>query len=218
MATLTQQQFDPATAWARYEPDARRPWNLALTGHLYRRAAFGATWDQLQRALRDGPQRTIDGLLRHAPMSRRSIGSMTSWRRPSNDENSSNDLRAWWLQRMIRTPHPLLEKMTLFWHGHFGVNATKVNSARAMQRHLQLLRKHALGSFREMLPGIMRDPAVLLSLDAKANRKALPNEDLARCFMETFTLGPGRSLGPRRARGGARVQRLVRASEPTPLD
>lgn len=192
MATLTQQQFDSASAWARYEPDSRRPWNLALAGHLCRRAAFGATWEQLQRALRDGPQRTIDALLRPR-------GDVAAFNRqyddletPANDENSSNDLRAWWLQRMIRTPHPLLEKMTLFWHGHFGVNAAKVNSARATQQHLQLLRRHALGSFREMLAGTVKDAALFLSLDAKANHRAFPNEDLARWFLEAFTLGPGR--------------------------
>ena len=192
MATLTQEQFDPASAWARYEPDARRPWNLALVGHLYRRAAFGATWDQLQRALADGPQRTIDGLLRPRADVAAFNRQYDEYETPPNDENSSSELRAWWLQRMIRTPHPLLEKMTLFWHGHFAVNAAKVNSARATQRHLQLLRSHALGSFRAMLLGIVRDAAMFLSLDAKANRKAFPNEDFARWLMETFTLGPGR--------------------------
>jgi hypothetical protein len=55
---------DPAWAWAAYKPDAKRPWNLAQAGHLYRRAAFGANWDQLQQALSDGPQRTLDKLLR----------------------------------------------------------------------------------------------------------------------------------------------------------
>jgi uncharacterized protein (DUF1800 family) len=192
MATLTQRQFDPATAWARYEPDARRPWNLALAGHLYRRAAFGATWDHLQRALRSGPQRTIDSLLRPNADVAAFNRQYDELETPANDENSSNDLRAWWLQRMIRTPHPLLEKMTLFWHGHFGVNAAKVNSARAAQQHLQLLRRHALGSFREMLAGVAQDAAVFLSLDAKANRKAFPDEHLARWFLESFTLGPGR--------------------------
>ena len=33
---------DPEWAWAGYEPDEQRPWNLARAGHLYRRAAFGA--------------------------------------------------------------------------------------------------------------------------------------------------------------------------------
>lgn len=192
MPNLTQLQFDPATAWTRYEPDTRRPWNLALAGHLYRRAGFGATWDQLQRALRDGPQRTVDALLRPRADVAAFNRQYDELETPANDENSSNDLRAWWLQRMIRTPHPLLEKMTLFWHGHFGVNAAKVNSARAVQQHLQLLRRHALGSFREMLAGIVKDAAVFLTLDAKANRKAFPDENLARWFLESFTLGPGR--------------------------
>ena len=57
-------RVDPQWAWARYEPGAQSPWNLSLAGHLYRRAAFGATWEQLQQALREGPQRTLDRLLR----------------------------------------------------------------------------------------------------------------------------------------------------------
>jgi hypothetical protein len=55
---------DPAWAWAAYQPDARWPWNLAQAGHLYRRAAFGAGWDQLQQALSDGPQRAVSKLLK----------------------------------------------------------------------------------------------------------------------------------------------------------
>ena len=61
---VTEKLTDPAWAWSAYKPDAQRPWNLAQAGHLYRRAAFGATWDQLQQALSNGPQRIIDKLLR----------------------------------------------------------------------------------------------------------------------------------------------------------
>ena len=191
MTTLNQQQSDPAWAWARYEPDARRPWNLALAGHLCRRAAFGATWDQLQRALRDGPQRTIDGLLRPEADAAAFNRQFDGYEAQSSSSRDVSELRAWWLQRMIRTPHPLLEKMTLFWHGHFAANGAKVESALLMQQHLRLLRRHALGSFREMLLGIVRDPAMFLSLDAKASRKAFPNENFPRWLMETFTLGAG---------------------------
>ena len=53
---------DPDRAWAAYKPDARRPWDLRLAGHLFRRAGFGATWPQLQQALRDGPERTVEKL------------------------------------------------------------------------------------------------------------------------------------------------------------
>ncbi len=181
---------DPRWAWAAYKPDAERPWTLAQAGHLYRRAAFGANWGQLQRALSDGPQRTVDTLLR--PQADVEAFNAT------HDEyetsaTSVNDLRAWWLRRMIQTPHPLLEKMTLFWHSYFATNGTHVKSARLMREHIRLLRGHALGSFGSLLQGISRDPAVLIWLDSDANRKALPNDSFVRPLIETFTIGPGRS-------------------------
>ncbi len=180
---------DPGWAWALYEPDARRPWTLALAGHLYRRAGWGATWPQLRQALADGPQRTIDRLLR--PDADVDAFNRTCDGYESGAANSVNDLRAWWLRRMIETPHPLLEKMTLFWHGHFAVDGGAVNDARLMQTHLGLLRRHALGSLDSLLRALVRDPALLLGLGANANRRAAPSESLVRPLLETFTLGAG---------------------------
>ena len=178
---------DSQWAWAPYKPDNERPWNLTLAGHLYRRAAFGAGWDQLQRALSEGPQRTVDKLLQ--PQA--NVESFnTTHDEYETSANSVNDLRAWWLRRMIQTPHPLLEKMTLFWHNHFATSGVKVKDARLMRQHIRLLRSQALGSFKTLLEGISCDPAVLVWLDADANRKALPNENFARPLMETFTIGP----------------------------
>ncbi len=180
---------DPARAWAPYEPDAARPWNLCRAGHLYRRAAFGATWDELQRAVRDGPAQSIDRLLRPG-------ADAAAFNRDCDEDEAGSEsvdaLRAWWLRRMILTPHPLLEKMTLFWHSHFGIAMARVESAGLVHKHVQLLRRHALGRFQPMLEEVTRDPATLLGLEAAANRKALPNEHYARGLMEVFTLGPGR--------------------------
>ena len=187
MAAQTEKPPAPRWAWAAYEPDTDRPWNLARAGHLYRRAAFGASWDQLQRALSDGPQRTIDKLLR--PQSETAEFNRT-YDEYEAATGSVDQLRAWWLRRMIQTPHPLLEKMTLFWHSHFATNAAKVKNARLMHQHVRLLRSQALGSFRILLEGISQDPAMLLWLGAEVSRKARPNENLARAIMETFTLGP----------------------------
>ncbi len=187
MVGQTEKPPDPRWAWAAYEPDGDRPWNLVRAGHLYRRAAFGASWEQLQQALSDGTQRTIDKLLRPRQ------GEVAEFNRTYDEyeaaTGSVDQLRAWWLRRMIQTPHPLQEKMTLFWHGHFATNAAEVKNARLMQQHVRLLRSQALGSFRILLEGISQDPAILLWLGAEANRKAHPNENLARTIMETFTLG-----------------------------
>jgi len=186
----TGQLRDPGWAWATYEPDTRRPWNLALAAHLYRRAAFGANWQQLQQALAEGPQPTVDRLLQPQ-------ADVNAFNRTYDDyENvgarSINGLRAWWLRRMMETPHPLLEKMTLFWHNHFATNAAEVKNPRLMQEHIQLLRHHALGEFRPFLHAISRDPAMLVWLGADVNRKGAPNENFVRPLMETFTLGAGR--------------------------
>jgi uncharacterized protein (DUF1800 family) len=92
---------------------------------------------------------------------------------------------------MVETPHPLLEKMTLFWRGHFAFNAEPVKDARLMQRHVGLLRAHALGSFSSLLHAVWQDPALLLALGAEAHRRAAPTEALVRPLMESFTLGTG---------------------------
>jgi uncharacterized protein (DUF1800 family) len=186
MAVQIEKLSDPGWAWATYEPDTERPWNLVRVGHLYRRAAFGATWEQLQQALSDGPQHTIDNLLK--PQVDVDAFNAT-YNEYETSATSINDLRAWWLRRMIQSPHPLLEKMTLFWHSYFATSAREVKNARLMREHIRLLRNQALGSFKVLLEGISRDPAVFLWLGADANRKALPNDRFVRPFMETFTIG-----------------------------
>jgi uncharacterized protein (DUF1800 family) len=184
-----EQWADPGWTWAPYEPDAARPWSLALAAHLYRRATFGASWGQLQQALADGPQRTVDKLLRPPA----DVGAFNRRCDESEDTaaGSVEGLRAWWLRRMMETPHPLLEKMTLFWHSYFAVNAGPVNNARLMKDNVRLLRRHALGSFGSLLPAVARDPAMLIWLGADVNRKATPNDRFVRPLLETFTLGPG---------------------------
>jgi uncharacterized protein (DUF1800 family) len=191
MGAQTQEpQVDPDRAWAPYEPDARRPWTLALAGHLYRRAAFDADLAQLQQALADGPRKTIDRLLK-APDDLAAFNqTYDGYEASAAGSDNADGLRAWWLRRMIQTPRPLLEKMTLFWHGHFAVNAKPVKAAMFIQRYAQCLRKHALGSFKTLLEEMCKDAAVLLSLDSAENRKSRPNAHFARALLECFTVGP----------------------------
>jgi len=56
---------------------------------------------------------------------------------------------------------------------------------------VQLLRQHALGRFEPMFRQVASDPAMLLALDARANRKAQPNVSFARALLESFSVGPG---------------------------
>src|SRR5437764_6311129 len=101
------------------------------------------------------------------------------------------DLRRWWLDHMMTTPAPLVEKMTLFWHGHFATSVEKVKDGYWMWRQNDTLRRHALGNFATLTKEISRDPAMMIYLDLQQSRKEHPNENWARELMELFTVGLG---------------------------
>ncbi len=100
-------------------------------------------------------------------------------------------LEEWFLDRMIQTPAPLQEKMTLFWHGHFTSSYQKGIPAQALVDQNNLFRANALGNIRELTLQVAQDPAMLRYLDNAQNVKAHPNENFARELMELFTLGIG---------------------------
>lgn len=100
-------------------------------------------------------------------------------------------IKLWWLERMVTTEQPLLERLTWFWHGHWATSQIKVRDARLMLQQNQTLRANALGDFAVMSRLMLRDPAMLIWLDGKGNKKGRPNENLAREFFELFTLGVG---------------------------
>jgi uncharacterized protein (DUF1800 family) len=101
-------------------------------------------------------------------------------------------LKSWWLTEMLGTDSPFGERMTLFWHNHFTSSLQKVRSSGLMYRQNALLRRHALGSYAELLHAVSKDPAMLVYLDSATNRRGQPNENFAREVMELFTLGEGR--------------------------
>jgi hypothetical protein len=100
-------------------------------------------------------------------------------------------LGLWWANRMLTTSRPLEEKLTLFWHGHFATGQNKTRDYRMMLRQNDLFRANASGSFRDLLIGILKDPAMLVYLDNGENIKTHPNENFGRELLELFTMGVG---------------------------
>src|SRR4051812_26017521 len=97
----------------------------------------------------------------------------------------------WWLDRMVRTSQPLVERMALVWHDWFACSRDKVQ-ADLMLGQNALFRRAALGSFANLLRDVTVDPAMLVFLDGIDNRKGSPNENYGREVMELFTLGADR--------------------------
>jgi uncharacterized protein (DUF1800 family) len=191
----TQPKVDPRWAWQPYQPSDNSPWDLKKVGHLYRRATFGATIADLESGLRLGPERAVTQLLegRATPEEEEIWGTVT---RGIRQLNQGDQLPAAWLYRMLYTTHPLREKMTLFWHNHFATSNLKVQNAGYMLAQNELMRRHALGSFRTLLDQMSRDPAMMVWLDTIQSRRGQPNENYARELMELFSLGIPRPRRP----------------------
>jgi uncharacterized protein (DUF1800 family) len=180
-------------AWDAYRPTAANPWDARKVGHLHRRAGFGATAADLDRDLADGADKTLDRVLAggtaDADFDRTSDFMASERSLPAG--SPPVQLAAWWLYRMLRTPHPLHEKLCLFWHNHFATSIVKVQNARYMLGQYRTIATYALGRFDELLQAMTLDPAMLVWLDAKDSKKGKPNENYARELMELFSLGIG---------------------------
>jgi uncharacterized protein (DUF1800 family) len=111
----------------------------------------------------------------------------------------------WWIDRMVRTSRPLVERMTLVWHDWFATSDAGVDSQRLMLNQNQLFREHALGAFPELLADVTKDPAMLLWLNGSDNSKSSPNENYGREMLELFTLGAGRGYTEADVRENARA-------------
>ncbi len=172
--------------------------------HLYWRAGFGASWADLQklkqrnlqvevrRLVNDGQKepKKIVLLQGQTPKLAEAKQLSTAEKKALRKKLRLNvpKLNAAWIQEMQHSSSPLREKMAFFWHTHFACKHKNVYYA---QIQLHLLRKNALGNFREMLHAIAKDPAMITFLNNQQNKKDQPNENFARELMELFTLGRG---------------------------
>ncbi|MEN1678503.1 MAG: DUF1800 domain-containing protein [Planctomycetota bacterium] len=191
------------SAWEPYTPDGDAPWNLQRVVHLHRRAAFAAPWDVLQGDLADGPQAAVDRLIQGDKSP-----AFESMAKTIGDaamaSGSPGRLKAWWVYRMLMSPDPLGERLTLMWHNHFATSNRKVQDLVLMREQNDLLREHARAPFSKLLTAVVKHPAMLVWLDADSNRKGHPNENLARELMELFTLGVG-NYSEQDVKGAARA-------------
>jgi uncharacterized protein (DUF1800 family) len=104
-------------------------------------------------------------------------------------DRGNTELVTWWLDRMVASDHPLAERMTWFWHGHWATAISKVTYPLPMMTQNNTLRKYALANFKDMARVMIVDGALNFWLDNEDNFLSSPNENLARELMELMTLG-----------------------------
>jgi uncharacterized protein (DUF1800 family) len=189
---------------------------------VVRRAGFGATGTQVDAALSLGRLNYLNSLLVDSapdsgaaatpPPSFEAVaplapGADQSARKKRNEALREQllDLGDWWLRRMIAADRPFEEKLVFTWHNHFATSAAKVRSAPAMLTQNTTLRRLGHGDFRELAQAMLVDPAMLDWLDGQKNTVKGANENLAREFMELFTLGHGVAYTEADVKDGARA-------------
>ena len=185
-ATLSppKDQFDP------FVPSDQAAWDVPRVGHLLRRLTFGPTRPRLDAMLKMSPAEAVDSQLNYDPEKDPYEGMLDQMEGLFN-LRETNSVQQWWLYRMVYSPQPAQEKIVLYWHNHFATSGSKVENGMLMQQQLELFRAKGLGSFRDLVKAIAKDPAMLIWLDGKDNRRGHPNENFAREVMELFTLGIG---------------------------
>ncbi len=158
-------------------------------GHLLRRAGFAATPEDFALYEPLGFEGAVDRLLH--PGNVEEPDHDAAWDVLGIELMSPASLTARWLPRMLTTNRPLVEKLTLFWHGHFATSVEKVKSATLMWKQNELFRQHGLGTFPDLVLAVSQDPAMLIWLDNWRSKAKAPNENYGRELLELFTLGTG---------------------------
>jgi uncharacterized protein (DUF1800 family) len=193
------------------------------TARLLRRTGFGTTATAVDAAVTRGSAASVTKMLAADPA--RDPGALATpvptfepvpvlgkgaSKQQRQDRNGQIrdqllSLTTWWLRRMVAVTEPFGEKLTFVWHNHFATAATKVRSAPAMASQNATLRRLSLGDFHTLAYAMLTDAAMLRWLDGEKNTAKAPNENLAREFMELFTLGHGDAYTEQDVREGARA-------------
>ena len=159
----------------------------ALVMQLLRRTSFGYTSTQLESALSDGFNKTVDRLIETKPVEPPPLAAATT----PGGRFAVAQLQQWWIDHMLSTSTPFAERMTLFWHGHFTSDYRKVADDTFMYWQNLTWRRMSMTDLRSMLMQVTTDPAMLRYLDLATSTGQSPNENYSRELMELFTMGPG---------------------------
>ncbi|MEU8657529.1 DUF1800 domain-containing protein [Actinoplanes philippinensis] len=194
----------PAAA-AEVSPAALVPADPLL--HLLRRATFGPSASSIAEIRRLGatawldrqlnpstiPDPVADGVVARLPLARLSIADVRSRVAAGTLKQYSWD-PMWQLSwaavaRSIWSERQLLEVMTDFWSNHLNVTCPHGDVWDSRIDYDTMIRRHALGTFADLLKASARHPAMLTYLDNRSSSRDAPNENYGRELLELHTVG-----------------------------
>lgn len=202
--------------WAPSLKSFSGQWDESTARHLLRRTQFGVKLAELKTVRDLGLTASLDILLNdqlpqplppikeynptNATVPDTLIAGGQTWVNDPATDGTVNSLRRasfkkWWVGQMLNQQISLREKMTLFWHNHFATESVDIGNAQYLYKHHSLLRKNALGNFKNLVREITTDSAMLVYLNGQNNNKTAPDENYAREIQELFVIGKGKNAG-----------------------
>lgn len=213
--TKTQKRRAPATARTRgpqedlapWVASANDPWDRRKAKHLLRRAGFGARPTEIDGMLQLGMDRSVDLLLATDTATLQPRGFRVL---PSGEVLNLQGYiaqRAQWLWECAYTQYPLKEKMAVFWHNHFSVGQAGAFDE-LMTDHVNVFRRLGMGSYRDLLIAVTKDPAMMYFLDQRINglrgsNGPTVNENYGRELLELYSMGEGNGYSQEDVRAAA---------------
>src|SRR5580692_4975091 len=184
--------------------------NADQAAHLLKRTMFGVKKADLEYLVKKSPKKAVKELIyaQHSlpdpPINNYNddkytdpeIAAGQTWTVSMkydgmNNGRRRNSYKSWWFGLMINQDRSIREKMVLFWHNHFVTESNSVDNALFCYQYNVVLRKYALGNFRDMVKAITLEPAMLRYLNGYASSKKAPDENYGRELQELFTVGKG---------------------------
>ena len=166
--------------------------DVKLMAHLMRRAGFGASRGRLDELVEQGYDETVENLLSAIDRPTRMTDNLIRRYHPEysgmmgNQSPSGN-----WMYRMVSTDAPLREKVGLMWHGMFATGYSKLANGKVLHDQIRMFERHGMGSFKNLLMELSRDPAMIVWLDNSENHNGSVNENYGRELLELFSMGVG---------------------------
>ena len=165
--------------------------DVALMAHLLRRAAFGASRDEIEARAAQGYDKTLEELLNPGEQPGLEEDLMYRLQPAWYDGQSIENNVQHWVYRMINNPRQLEEKISLFWHVIFCAGQNKIDSPAELVRMVAMFREHGMGNFRNLLYQLSTNPGMIYYLDNSESHKVAVNENYGRELLELFSLGVG---------------------------
>ncbi len=164
--------------------------DITLMAHLMRRAGFGAQHAELEARAEKGYEATVEELL-HPEDHPNGLELDLAERYFIEWSHFTRGVPEYFAFRMINSKSQLEEKMVLFWHSVLCSTHSKLNNYATLYDQLELFRSFGMGSFKELLVEISRNPAMVYFLDNCLSHKGAINENYGRELLELFSMGVG---------------------------